>query len=129
MGIIDPKTGEFVYTNAGHNPPVVVRASGEFELLKEAGGIILGILPLAVYKEARMTLNPGDTLVLFTDGVTEAADPSDEEYGEARLAALVTSMKNRPSEEIVEAIHSAVGAFTQGAPAADDITVVVARRL
>jgi sigma-B regulation protein RsbU (phosphoserine phosphatase) len=129
MGILDPKTGELVYTNAGHNPPVVVRAEGGFETLKEAGGVILGILPMAVYKEARVTLNPGDVLVLFTDGVTEAADPSDDEYGEERLAALVASMKDRRSDEIVEAIHNAVAAFTQGAPAADDITVVVARRL
>jgi len=128
MSVIDPKTGELVYTNAGHNPPVVVRAAGGFETLKDAGGIILGILPIAVYKEARVTLEPGDVLVLFTDGVTEAADPNDEEYGEERLAALVASMKDRPSEEIVEAIHNAVAAFTQGAPAADDITVVVARR-
>ena len=128
MGIIDPKTGELVYTNAGHNPPVVVRAAGGFEMLKGAGGVILGIMPMAVYKEARVTLDPGDTLVLFTDGVTEAVDPSDEEYGEARLAALVGSMKDRPSEEIVEAIHNAVATYTQGAPAADDITVVVTRR-
>jgi sigma-B regulation protein RsbU (phosphoserine phosphatase) len=84
---------------------------------------------MAAYQEARMTLNPGDVLVLFSDGVTEAADPSDDEYGEERLAALVGSMRDRPSEEIVEAIHNAVTAFTQGAPAADDITVVVARRL
>src|SRR5271170_414615 len=89
MSIIDQKTGELVYTNAGHNPPVVVRAAGGFETLQEAGGVILGILPTATYQEARMTLHPGDTLVLFTDGVTEAADPSDEEYGEERLAALV----------------------------------------
>jgi serine phosphatase RsbU (regulator of sigma subunit) len=129
MGVIDPKTGEFVYTNAGHNPPVVVRADGEFETLKEAGGVILGILPMATYTQARMTLNPGDTLILFSDGVTEAADPTDTEYGEERLAALVGTMKDRPSEEIVAAIHNAVTAFTQGAPAADDITVVVARRL
>jgi sigma-B regulation protein RsbU (phosphoserine phosphatase) len=129
MGVIDPKTGEFVYTNAGHNPPVVVRADGEFETLTGAGGVILGILPLATYQEARTTLNPGDILVLFSDGVTEAADPTDDEYGEERLGALVARMKDRPSEEIVEAIHSTVGAFTQGAPAADDITVVVARRL
>ena len=128
MSIVDPKTGELVYTNAGHNPPVLVRGAGGFETLNGAGGIILGILPMAVYQEARTTLNPGDILVLFSDGVTEAADPSDEEYGEERLAALVASMKDRRSDEIVEAIHNAVIAFTQGAPAADDITVVVARR-
>jgi sigma-B regulation protein RsbU (phosphoserine phosphatase) len=129
MGVIDPNTGELVYTNAGHNPPVVVRADGEFETLTGAGGVILGILPMATYQEARTTLNPGDVLVLFSDGVTEAADPTDDEYGEDRLGALVAGMKDRPSEEIVEAIHNTVIAFTQGAPAADDITVVVARRL
>jgi phosphoserine phosphatase RsbU/P len=129
MGIIDPKTGEFVYTNAGHNPPVVVRADGQFETLQGGGGVILGILPMATYTEARTVLNPGDILVLFSDGVTEAADPSDDEYGEDRLGALVASMKDRPAEEIIEAIHNAVTAYTQGAPAADDITVVVARRL
>ena len=129
MGVIDPKTGEFVYTNAGHNPPVVVRADGEFETLTGGGGVILGILPMATYQEARTTLNPGDILVLFSDGVTEAADPTDDEYGEERLGALVARMKDRPAEEIVEAIHSTVAAFTQGAPAADDITVVVVRRI
>ena len=129
MGVADPKTGELVYTNAGHNPPVVVRADGSFEMLKGAGGLILGILPMAMYKEARVTLNQGDALVLFSDGVTEAADPSDTEYGEERLGALVASMRDRPAEEIVGAIQAAVTGFTQGAPAADDITVVVARRL
>ncbi len=129
MGIIDPRTGEFVYTNAGHNPPVVVRASGGFETLKGAGGVILGILPMAMYQEARTTLNRGDVLVLFSDGVTEAADPTDDEFGEERLGDLVARMKDRPSEEIIEAIHNAVTSFTQGAPAADDITGVVARRL
>ncbi len=129
MGILDPATGELVYTNAGHNPPVVVRADGTFELLKGAGGVILGILPMAVYQEARVTLNPGDTLVLFSDGVTEAADPNDVEFGEDRLGELVASMKGCRAEEIVQAIHEAVTAFTQGAPAADDITVVVGRRI
>jgi serine phosphatase RsbU (regulator of sigma subunit) len=129
MGVINPVNGEFVYTNAGHNPPVVVRATGEFETLKGAGGVILGILPMATYQEARMTLNPGDVLVLFTDGVTEAPDPSDDEYGEDRLGGLVASMKDRSSEEIVEAILNAVTSHTQGAPPADDITVVVARML
>ena len=74
-------------------------------------------------------MEPGDVLVLFSDGVTEAADPLDEDFGEERLAALVASMRGRPAGEIVEAIDGAVARFTQGAPAADDITVVVARRL
>jgi len=127
--IADPKTGEVVYTNAGHNPPLVIRAKGGFETLQGAGGMILGILPMAQYQEASVTLDSGDILVLFSDGVTEAVDPEDHDFGEERLANLVALLRDRPSAEIVEEVHRAVHAFTQGAPAADDITVVIARRL
>lgn len=128
MTVADPATGELVFTNAGHNPPLLIRASGGFETLA-SGGMILGILPKAVYTEGRATLQPGDVLVLFSDGVTEAADPQGDEFGEARLADLVASVRERPAEEIVEAINTAVIEFSQGAPAADDITVVAVRRL
>lgn len=129
MTVANPATGELVYTNAGHNPPVLVRKAGGFELLKGGGGVILGILPIAQYKEAAVQMEPGDILVLFSDGVTEAANPQDEDFGEARLAEVVAANAHRPAMEIVEAIEAAVHEFTQGAPAADDITVVVARRI
>jgi serine phosphatase RsbU (regulator of sigma subunit) len=128
MTIADPSTGELVYVNAGHNPPLLVRASGGFEIL-EGGGTILGILPIAKYEESRKTMLPGDVLVLFSDGVTEAADPNDQEFGEQRLADLVVTLRDRPAAEIIEEIHNAVIAFSQGAPPADDITVVIARRM
>jgi phosphoserine phosphatase RsbU/P len=127
--IADPKTGDVVYTNAGHNPPLVVRAKGGFEYLEGGGGMILGILPMAQYQEAHITLDSLDVLVLFSDGVTEEADPDDNQFGEERLANLVASLRDRPAAEIVEEIHRAVRDFTQGAAAADDITVVIARRL
>jgi sigma-B regulation protein RsbU (phosphoserine phosphatase) len=132
MTIADPATGELVYTNAGHNPPVLVRkgaVSGQNYDQLEGGGMILGILPMAQYQEFRIRMEPGDTLVLYSDGVTEAVDPSDEDFGEQRLADLVASLQDRPAQEIVEAVHAEVARFTQGAPPADDITVVVARRL
>ena len=128
MTVVDPATGELVFTNAGHNPPLLVRASGGFEELK-GGGMILGILPMAKYQESHAKFEPGDVLVLFSDGVTEAANPRGEEFGEQRLAELVASLHGRPSAEIVDAVHAAVAAYTEGAPAADDITVVVARRV
>ena len=128
MTVVDPATGELVFTNAGHNPPLLVRASGGFEELK-GGGMILGILPMAKYQESHAKFEPGDVLVLFSDGVTEAANPRGEEFGEQRLAELVASLRGRPSAEIVDAVHAAVAAYTEGAPAADDITVVVARRV
>jgi sigma-B regulation protein RsbU (phosphoserine phosphatase) len=117
------------YANAGHNPPLVVRAKGGFELLSGAGGMILGILPMSKYEEATVTLERGDILVLFSDGVTEEVDPNDEQFGEERLANMVAALRDRPAAEIVQEVHRAVHAFTQGAPAADDITVVIARRL
>jgi len=125
--VIDPQTGQVVYSNAGHNPPLVVRAKGGFETLT-GGGIILGILPAATYEEFTAQLDPGDILVLFSDGVTEAANPQDQEFGEERLADLVAGMRDRPAREIVEKINDAVMAFTEGAPPADDITVLVVRR-
>jgi sigma-B regulation protein RsbU (phosphoserine phosphatase) len=127
--IADPKTGLVTYANAGHNPPLVVRAKGGFELLSGAGGMILGILPMSKYQEATITLDQGDILVLFSDGVTEEVDPNDQQFGEERLANMVAELRDRPAAEIVQEIHRAVHAFTQGAPAADDITVVIARRL
>jgi len=128
MTVADPDTGALVYTNAGHNPPLLIRAAGGFDKLA-GGGVILGILPQAVYKEAAIRMEPGDVLVLFSDGVTEAADPKDEDFGEERLAELVASMRGRPASQIVEAIEAAVNEHTRGAPPADDITVVVARRV
>jgi sigma-B regulation protein RsbU (phosphoserine phosphatase) len=129
MTVIDPATGKVVYANAGHNPPVLVRAKGGFDLLSEGGGVILGILPMATYKDLHVQMEKGDVLVLFSDGVTEAVSPAGEDFGEVRLAELVGMMREKPAAEIVEAIHVAVATFTEGAPAADDITVVIARRV
>jgi sigma-B regulation protein RsbU (phosphoserine phosphatase) len=128
MTVADPKTGELVYTNAGHNPPVLVRKAGGFDLL-EGGGMILGILPMAQYTESHINMEPGDTLVLYSDGVTEAVNRADEDFGEKRLAELVASLQDRPAKEIVAAVNAEVARFTEGAPPADDITVVVARRV
>ncbi|HEV2202659.1 MAG TPA: SpoIIE family protein phosphatase [Bryobacteraceae bacterium] len=128
MTVADPATGELVYTNAGHNPPLLVRKNGTVEQLK-GGGIILGIVPMAKYQEFRIRMDSGDTLVLYSDGVTEAVNPADVDYGEDRLGELAASLRGRPAEELVAAIQSEVAKFSAGAPQADDITVVVMRRL
>ena len=132
MTVMDPATGKLIFCNAGHNPPILVRASGGSTSLsgdKIGGGFMLGIFAGAKYTQAEEVMQPGDVLVLFSDGVTEAADPTDQEFGEARLLALVESLKDRPAAEIVDAIHANVAQFAEGAPQADDITVVVARRV
>lgn len=128
MGIVNPATGDLKYVSAGHNPPLLVRAKGGYEELA-AGGVILGILSMAKYEDAFAKMEPGDVLVLFSDGVTEAADPDDNEFGEERLADMVAKLRDRPAAEIVDEVHKAVHVFTQGAPPADDITVMIARRL
>ncbi len=128
MTIVNPVTGELVYTNAGHNPPLLVRKNGTVEQL-QGGGIILGILAIAKYQEFRAQMDPGDTLVLYSDGVTEAVNPSDVDFGEDRLGALTASLRGRPASEVVAKIQSEVAKFAAGAPQADDITVVVMRRL
>jgi serine phosphatase RsbU (regulator of sigma subunit)/pSer/pThr/pTyr-binding forkhead associated (FHA) protein len=128
MTIVDPATGELVYTNAGHNPPLLVRKNGTVEQL-QGGGIILGILGIAKYQDFRIRMDPGDTLVLYSDGVTEAVNPSDVDFGEDRLGELTAALRGRPASEVVAKIQSEVAKFAAGAPQADDITVVVMRRL
>lgn len=126
--IIDSATGDITYTNAGHNPPLLVRKSGQVETLG-VGGIILGIMPRFTYQQAQAKMEPGDILVLFSDGVTEAVRPDvDEEFGDERLGQLVYEHAGESAETIVRAVIEAVAQFTEGSPAADDITVLIAKR-
>lgn len=115
------------YCNAGHNPPLLVRADGSVETLT-VGGIILGILGTAKYQEGVCEMCEGDILVLFSDGVTEASNPeSGEEFGEDRLARLVYLNRMHPASTIIDAVKNAVAAWSAGSPQADDITVVIAK--
>ncbi|MGO9231120.1 MAG: SpoIIE family protein phosphatase [Bryobacteraceae bacterium] len=127
FSVLDAASGELRFANAGHNPPVLVRASGETQML-EGGGPVLGVLPIAPYSEQRAHLDPGDLLVLYSDGVTEANNPDFDEFGEERFVRVLSENRARPAREIVEAVTAALKQFTAGAPQADDITLVVARR-
>ncbi len=127
-GIVDPSKGDLAFANAGHNPPVLVRASGKVEML-EGGGPVLGVLEIAPYHEERTKLAPGDTLVIYSDGVTEAASVAEEEYGEQRLIDVVAQHRAEPADAIVKAVMDSVSQFSLGAAQADDITVVVAKRV
>lgn len=126
--VVEPYTGRVDYANAGHNPALIVRAAGGYDTLAE-GGLILGIMPMFTYKSATAQLYPGDVLVLYSDGVTEAVDLRDQDFGEERLSNLVWRLRDRPAVEIVEAVHRAVFEFAKGLPQFDDITVVVARKV
>jgi sigma-B regulation protein RsbU (phosphoserine phosphatase) len=125
-GVLDVKNRVFTFSNAGHNPPLLLRANGAAEWLTE-GGLALGILADAAYEERPVPLATGDMLVLYTDGVTEASTPTGEQYGVKRLEDLVRRIADRPAVEIVEAIREEVEAFTGEAHLNDDLTLVVAR--
>lgn len=127
IALLNPATGELAYANAGHNPPIIVRASGEIELL-EGGGPVLGILPIAKYGEQHARLGQGDLLMIYSDGVTEANDPAEEEYGEERLTELLKQQRAHAAEAIVNSVTDGVSRFSSGAPQADDITLIVAKR-
>jgi phosphoserine phosphatase RsbU/P len=126
--VLDSASGTIRYSNAGHNRPLLVRASGETVELDE-GGLVLGILPQAEYAGADLHLGSGDVLVYYSDGVTEAAGPNDDDFGEARLAALVQRERHRTAAEIGSIIREAVTCHLAGQPALDDVTVVVVKRL
>lgn len=125
--VLDPASGALRYTNAGHNHPLLIRASGEIFPLDQ-GGLILGILPMAEYTGADLHMESGDVLVYFTDGVTEAANAADEDFGDSRLADLVRRERHRPAAEINALIREAVTAHLAGAPPLDDVSVVVVKR-
>jgi len=125
--VLDPASGELAYANAGHNPPILVRASGDAEML-EGGGTVLGILAIAPYSEMHARLEHGDMLVLYSDGVTEANNPAFDEFDEERFIEVLKANRHEPAGKIVDAVTRALTEFCAGAPQADDITLVVAKR-
>jgi sigma-B regulation protein RsbU (phosphoserine phosphatase) len=132
-GEVDPRRSELHYASAGHNPPLLVRAGGALEWLRE-GGVPLGVLPEAEYTATRVAFALGDTLIVYSDGVTEAEGPAGapsapELFGEERLAAAVGGLGERSAHEVLDAVLQAVEAFAAGRPQADDITVLVVRRV
>ncbi len=126
FGVMTPD-GRIVYCNAGHNPPFVVGANGVRRL--ETGGPVVGLLDFALYDQETVALQPGDTVIVFSDGVSEAMSNTGEEFGDARLLAAVQSVTGTSPQNIVEHVVAAVREFTRGAPQSDDITVMVIRYL
>jgi serine phosphatase RsbU (regulator of sigma subunit) len=125
---LDPLKGSLTFLNAGHNPPLIVHAGGTMEQLA-AGGLPLGIMSDAEFREGRTQLQPGDVLVIYSDGVSEAVNPSGEEFGPTRLYEVVARNLDASAGGIRDRIESALTKFCQGTPAADDITLVIVKRL
>jgi sigma-B regulation protein RsbU (phosphoserine phosphatase) len=123
-GILNIRTGELLYTNAGHNPPYLKRKDGTLQLLDQRHGPVIGAVEGMVYGEGRDTLEPGDLLLLYTDGVTEAMDVEERLFSEDRLEQLLTSMDTDDPDEVIENTVAAVKTFEGEAEQADDITVL-----
>ena len=128
MAVLDASTGVMTYANAGHNPPIIIHPDGSYERL-EGGGPPLGIIRSIEYQQYKVTMNPGDIFALYSDGVTEAATPNDEEFEIENLAKTLHSHRDLPAAGMISEVNKALTAWTQGAPPADDITLIVAKRL
>jgi len=124
---LDPQTGSLSFLNAGHNPPLIAHAGGSMEQLA-AGGIPLGILADAVYREGRTQLQPGDALVIYSDGVSETTNAAGEEFGPLRLYNVVARHLDSTAAAIRDKIEADLTRFAQGTPANDDITLVIVKR-
>jgi sigma-B regulation protein RsbU (phosphoserine phosphatase) len=129
---IDTASGVVTYVNGGHNPPYVMRASGEIEMLS-AGGLLLGMFPEAEYEQGTITLSAGDLLVIYSDGVTEARAPAGpgeevgEEFGEERLVEFLRAARDLPAEQLVDRLIGRIREFNGPAQLADDVTVAAIR--
>jgi sigma-B regulation protein RsbU (phosphoserine phosphatase) len=119
--------GALMYCNAGHNPPIVVSASGVRSL--EGSGMPVGLFSGATYSDEDTRLEPGDVLVVYSDGVTEALNLAGDEYGDARLAEVTTAHRAAPLDQLLQSIITSVQTFANGASQSDDVTVLVLRYL
>jgi sigma-B regulation protein RsbU (phosphoserine phosphatase) len=123
FGLLDSRARTFTYTNAGHCAPILVRANGEVARL-ETGGAVLGVFSEWSYGQAEVALAPGDRLLLFTDGITEAEDSRELDFGEERLVELAVALRDRDAAEMKDRILERVSEFTAG-HFEDDATLVV----
>jgi serine phosphatase RsbU (regulator of sigma subunit)/putative methionine-R-sulfoxide reductase with GAF domain len=126
-GIWDMAENLVTYTNAGHNPPLCVRAGGTVDTLT-GGGVVLGVVPDISLEDREVRLEPGDALVLYTDGITEAMNADEEEFGLDRLQAVALDSRHLSAPEIVRAIREGVASFVGQTPQSDDLTLVVIKR-
>lgn len=125
--LTDGESGRCQYVGAGHTESLLVRADGSLEWLT-ATGIPLGLFPEMIWAEQQITLRPGDTLVLYSDGVSEAQTAAWDEFDVERLAAIVRAARHEPAEDIIAQVLAAVDRFIEGAPQFDDITLMVLQR-
>ncbi len=126
-GVYDAANMQFTYANGGHNSPLVVHADGSSTELPLTGGVALGVMPELPYKQETVTIAQGDTVVLFTDGVTEAMNEAGEEFGVDRLREVFAASPPQDSAQTSRSVFEAVHAFADDTPQSDDVTCLVFR--
>ncbi|MCX5785527.1 MAG: SpoIIE family protein phosphatase [Elusimicrobia bacterium] len=123
--VLDTETGEMEFANAGHNPPLLCAGPGRFEFLTMESGMVLGVAESFPYNSGKIRLSEGDTMFLYTDGVTEAMNPENALFSEKKLQAVLNTLKNESAENILRRIRVEIAAFAAGTPQSDDITMIV----
>ena len=123
--VYDPSNRKLTYANGGHNSPLVVHADGVSALLPLTDGIALGIVPGLPYQQNTVTLSPGDTVILYTDGVTEAMNGEEEQFGLDPLSEFFQANPPQDPEQATAAVFEAVNSFAGDTPQSDDITCLV----
>ena len=126
--VYDPERGEFTYACGGHDPPLVVHADGSSTSLPLTGGLALGVAPGFQYGQRTVPVAPGDTLVLYTDGVTEAMNSGNEQFGLERLREIFTGAPPKSVREAIDWVFAAVSDFAGDAPQFDDVTCLAMHR-
>ena len=126
--IYNAETGRFLYASGGHDTPLVVHPDGSSTLLSRTNGVALGVIPEFEYVAESVLLKPGDTVLLYTDGVTEAQNAEGEQFGLGRLSHLFDGAPPRGAQEATERVFNAVKAFAGDAEQFDDITCLAMQR-
>jgi serine phosphatase RsbU (regulator of sigma subunit) len=126
-GELDPQTSTLTYANGGHNPPILIRASAEVAQLT-AGGLPIGMMPGVKYQEASVVFEPGDVLIIYSDGITESVNEKDEEFGEERLIEVVKRNSARSASGIRDRIDESLSRFVGTTAPVDDMTLMIIKR-
>ena len=126
--IYNTKTGLVQYANAGHNPPYLLHADGTIKVLPRERNLMMGAFSQAEYKEGTLQLEQGDALVMYTDGVTEAMNTANEEFGTERFEKILKPVADKSCQQIIEAVKAGIADFVNGAEQSDDITMLIVKR-
>jgi sigma-B regulation protein RsbU (phosphoserine phosphatase) len=126
-GIINLTTGEMNYSNAGHNPPYILKSDGKVELLEGTGEIVLAALEGINYTQHHTILNPGDAIYMYTDGITEAMNINNELFTDERLKEVLQTVAGNSCKQIIDSVRKEVEEFSKGAEQSDDITAIAVR--